>query len=119
MISPTQRTLTGVMFLVLAVTMMPIGAQSASPAYANFEPSQTNPIRLSADGTRLFAVNTANSFLSVFDVTTPSTPKLLTEVPVGLGPVSVNPLSDNVAWEVNQDFNSIRVVSALAGSGAK
>ena len=116
MISPTQRTLTGVMFLVLAVTMMPIGAQSASPAYANFEPSQTNPIRLSADGTRLFAVNTANSSLSVFDVTTPSTPKLLTEVPVGLGPVSVNPLSDNVAWVVNQGSNSISVVSPLAGS---
>jgi DNA-binding beta-propeller fold protein YncE len=96
--------------------MTPLGAQSGAPAYANFEPSQTNPIRISADGTRLFAVNTANSSLSVFDVTTPSAPKLLVEVPVGLGPVSVNPLSDNVAWVVNQVSNSISVVSPLAGS---
>jgi hypothetical protein len=34
-------------------------AQVPPSAYANFEGSQTNPIRLSADGTRLFAVNTA------------------------------------------------------------
>lgn len=86
-------------------------AQAGSLAYANFEASQTNPIRLSSDGTRLFAVNTANSSLSVFDVTTPTSPSLLVEIPVGLGPVSVNPLTNNVAWVVNQVSNSISVVS--------
>src|ERR1700684_1324072 len=111
MISPTQRTLTGVMFLVLAVTMMPIGAQSASPAYANFEPSQTNPIRLSSDGTRLFAVNTANASLSVFDATNAGSPELIEEIPVGLEPVSVNPLNDDQAWVVNQLSNSVSIVS--------
>ena len=89
--------------------------QAASPAYANFEPSQTNPIRLSADGTRLFAVNTANNSLSVFNVTTPAQPTLLVEIPVGLGPVSVNPLSDDVAWVVNQVSNSISVISVSKG----
>jgi len=86
-------------------------ATKAQPAFANFEPSPTNPIRLSADGTRLFAVNPANNSLSVFDVTTPGTPKLIAEIPVGLGPVSVNPRSDDVAWVVNQVSNSISVVS--------
>jgi DNA-binding beta-propeller fold protein YncE len=113
MISLTKLTLVGVIFLAFAILVTPLAA--ASPAYANFEASQTNPIRLSADGTRLFAVNTPNSSLSVFDVTTPSAPKLLVEIPVGLGPVSVNPLSDNVAWVVNQVSNSISVVSVSQG----
>lgn len=96
-------------------TPMTIKAQPAAPAFANFEPSPTSPIRLSADGTRLFAVNPANNSLSVFDVTTPGSPKPLIEIPVGLGPVSVNPLSDDVAWVVNQVSNSISVVSVSKG----
>jgi YVTN family beta-propeller protein len=96
--------------------MTPMAAMAQAGSYANFEGSQTNPIRLSADGTRLFAVNTANASLSVFNVTTPSSPTLLAQVPVGLGPVSVNTLNDNLAWVVNQVSNSISVVAPVAGS---
>jgi YVTN family beta-propeller protein len=90
-------------------------AQAPPPAFANFEESQTNPIRLSPDGTRLFAVNTANASLSVFDVTAPSTPNLIAQIPVGLGPVSVNPLNDDQAWVVNQISNSVSIVSVSKG----
>lgn len=79
--------------------------------FANFEPAQTNPIRLSSDGTRLFAVNTPNNSLSVFDVTQPRDPVLLAEIPVGIGPVSVNPLTNDEVWVVNQVSNSVSVVS--------
>jgi YVTN family beta-propeller protein len=91
-------------------------AQTPPPVFANFEEAQTNPLRLSADGTRLFAVNTPNASLSVFDVTTPGGPKLLAQIPVGLGPVSVNPRTNNEVWVVNQVSNSISVVTPLAGS---
>src|ERR1700679_2337988 len=94
---------------VILVALVTTTAQAPPPAFANFEAAQTNPIRLSADGTRLFAVNTANNTLSVFDVTTPGTPKLLAQIPVGLGPVSVNPLTDDIAWVVNQVSNSVSV----------
>jgi len=90
-------------------------AQATPPAFANFEEAQTNPVRLSADGTRLFAVNTPNASLSVFDVTTPASPKLLAEIPVGLGPVSVNPRTDDEVWVVSQVSNSISVVSVSQG----
>jgi DNA-binding beta-propeller fold protein YncE len=90
-------------------------AQAPPPSYANFEPAQTNPIRLSADGTRLFAVNTPNNSLSVFDVTQPASPSLLAEIPVGLGPVSVNPRTGDEVWVVNQVSNSISVVSVSQG----
>ena len=90
-------------------------AQSAPAAFANFEEAQTNPVRLSADGKRLFAANTPNASLSVFNVTTPGSPSLLVQIPVGLGPVSVNPRTDDEAWVVNQVSNSVSVVSVSKG----
>lgn len=94
--------------------MVTARATRAQSTYANFEPAQTNPIRLSKDGKVLFAVNTANNSLSVFNVSKPATPVLLAEIPVGLGPVSVNPLSSTQVWVVNQVSNSISVVSLSA-----
>lgn len=99
--------------IALAHPVAPAGA--ATPTFANFEPGQTNPLRQSADGTRLLAVNTPNASLSVFDLSPPSRPRLIAEIPVGLGPVSVNPKSNDEAWVVNQVSNSISVVSVARG----
>jgi len=118
MFSPAKRATIGLISLALCallVTLVVTKAQAPPPPYANFEPAQTNPIRLSADGTRLFAVNTPNNSLSVFDVTAPAAPALLAEIPVGVGPVSVNPLTDDEAWVVNQVSNSVSVVSVSQG----
>ena len=81
----------------------------------NFEGKQTAPIRLSPDGTRLFAVNTPDARLSVFDVSNPSNPILIAEIPVGLEPVSVNPISNEEAWVVNEVSDSVSVVSVSRG----
>ena len=67
----------------------------AQTNYVNFEGKQTRPICLSADGTRLFAVNTPDARLSVFDVSHPLSPFLLAEIPVGVEPVSVNVLNND------------------------
>src|SRR2546422_9078189 len=84
-------------------------AQSTN--FVNFEGKQTSPIRLSPDGMRLFAVNTPDSRLSVFDVSNPGNPILIAEIPVGVEPVSVNPLNSDEAWVVNEVSDSISVVS--------
>src|ERR1700674_5094552 len=117
MLKINKAGLQSVLFAALAAS--PIAAQ-APPAYVNFEGAQTNPIRISADGTRLFAVNTPNGTLSVFClatvgacVGTPSSPALMAEIPVGIEPVSVN-INPNVAgngeaWVVNQISNSVSV----------
>jgi YVTN family beta-propeller protein len=84
---------------------------AAAQSYINFEGKQTSPIRLSPDGTRLFAVNTADNRLSVFDVSVPRNPILIAEIPVGLEPVSVNPISNDEAWVVNEVSDSVSVVS--------
>ncbi len=93
-------------FVVLAGNLF---AQSTN--YVNFEGKQTSPIRLSPDGTRLFAVNTPDARLSVFDVSNPSNPILMAEIPVGLEPVSVHPLNNDEAWVVNEVSDSVSIVS--------
>ena len=59
--------------------------------YVNFESHQMRPICLSPDGTRLFAVNTPDGRLSVFDVSNTANPLpvLIREIAVGMEPVSV------------------------------
>src|SRR5580698_10532408 len=98
---------------------MHAAAQVPPSEFVNFEGAQTNPIRISADGTRLFAVNTPNGTLSVFDITQPSSPALIAEIPVGIEPVSVNinakVANNNEAWVVNQVSNSVSVVSVSKG----
>jgi YVTN family beta-propeller protein len=83
--------------------------------FVNFEGAQTNPVRLSPDGTRLFAVNTPDARLSVFDLLAPANPALIAEIPVGIEPVSVNPRTNDEAWVVNQVSDSISVVSVASG----
>jgi len=105
--------------IAAACAMGPLTAQVPPSEFVNFEGAQTNPIRISADGTRLFAVNTPNATVSVFDLTTPSNPTLTVEIPVGIEPVSVN-INPNVAgndeaWVVNQESDSVSVVSVSKG----
>src|SRR5580692_6556587 len=91
--------------LVSAVLLILVSATTADnppPGFANFEPAQVNPIRLSSDGRTLYAVNTPNNTLSVFDVSRPDSPNLQNEIPVGVGPVSVNPRTQDEIWVVNQ-----------------
>lgn len=101
--------------LVVAAAACAALAQVPPAAYVNFEGAQTNPIRLSADGKFLYAVNTPDARLSVFDVRSPLAPKLIAEIPVGIEPVSVNPRTDDEVWVVNQESDSISVVSVSQG----
>lgn len=102
----------------LVVCVFPSMTQTGGTAFVNFESSFTNPVRLSGDGTRLYAVNNPNATLSIFNVqTSPSTPTLSAEIPVGIEPVSVNenPLNTDQVWVVCQESDSVSVVSRSKG----
>ncbi|HEY6361080.1 MAG TPA: beta-propeller fold lactonase family protein [Vicinamibacterales bacterium] len=101
--------------VVIALPRSVTTVEGQSFEFTNFEGAQTNPLRLSPDGTRLFAVNTSNGSLSVFDISEPAFPVLRGEIPVGLEPVSVNPRSNDEAWVVNQVSDSVSVVSVSRG----
>src|SRR6185437_13592937 len=90
-----------------------IGA-SGAPAFVTFESGQVRPLAMSPDGKLLFAANTPNSTLEIFDLTA-APPRLVARVPVGLEPVTVAPRSNTEVWVANLVSDSVSIVS-LAGT---
>lgn len=92
----------------------PLRAQVPAAAFVNFEARQTSPVRLSPGGQLLFAVNSADARLSVFNIT--QTPPLLAnEIPVGIEPVSVNARTNDEVWVVNELSDSVSIISISLG----
>src|SRR4051812_9386264 len=89
-------------------------AAVTSPSFLEFESGQVRPIALSPDGTRLFAVNTPNGSLEIFNVTDGGL-AFAARVPVGLEPVAVAARHGTEVWVVNHLSDSISVVT-LAGT---
>ncbi|MFK7741141.1 MAG: beta-propeller fold lactonase family protein [Planctomycetota bacterium] len=81
-----------------------------SQSYVPFESGPIAPVRASADGSRLFVVDTQGGSLSVFDLRDPARPFLIAEIPVGGEPVSVQPRTRDEVWVVNQLSDSVAVV---------
>ena len=99
-----------------AIFLSVVLTASVAPAHVedfiHFEGRQTHSVRLSADGERLFALNTADGRLSVFDVTNPAAPPLLfAEIPVGLEPVSLAERTADEIWVVNEVSDCVSIVS--------
>ena len=82
---------------------------SSAGDYTLFESGHVRPLALSPDGRRLFAVNTPDNRLEIFDLTAggfiPAG-----SVPVGLEPVAVAALSATEAWVVNHLSDSVSIV---------
>lgn len=105
------RLLSGMAAAALLTVGAPTpSAQAATPSFIAFESGHVRPIAQSADGTRLFAVNTPNNTLDVFNIT-PTGLQLFARVPVGLEPVAVALRTDNEVWVVNHLSDSVSVVS--------
>ncbi|MBL8750359.1 MAG: hypothetical protein JNK78_14450, partial [Planctomycetes bacterium] len=68
-----------------------VAGAAAAQSFVNFESGPVSPVRVSADGTRLFVADTVGGRLCVYDLRDASSPFLVAEIPVGLEPVSVNP----------------------------
>jgi len=87
---------------------------------ALFTSPQTNPVALSADGTRLYVANTTSGSLSIVDVSNAAAPVELAKIKVGLDPVGVavrpkvdpnDPNEDELVFVTNHVSDSISVVS--------
>ncbi|RKI74011.1 hypothetical protein D7X55_03640 [Corallococcus sp. AB049A] len=103
------RTRTGLLCAAVSLfASAPAAAQA--PSFIEFESAHVRPLALSPDGTKLFAVNTPDNRLEVFNVTSAGL-SLVAEVPVGLEPVSVAARSNTEVWVVNHLSDSVSVVS--------
>ena len=110
--APCTRLLCCAMVLIVswsaAASIIPSGK-----TFWLFESGQVRPLALSPDGTRLYAVNTPDNRLEIFDVSAGG----LTHagaVPVGLEPVSVAARSDDEVWVVNHLSDSVSIVDVSA-----
>ena len=88
----------------------PVAASSTGPSFVEFESGPVRPIAMSADGNTLFAVNTPNGTLEIFNIT-PNGVVFQSRVPVGMEPVAVAARNNNEVWVVNHLSDSISVVS--------
>jgi DNA-binding beta-propeller fold protein YncE len=77
--------------------------------FTTFESGQVRPLALSPDGSRLFAVNTPDGILEVFEIG-PSGLIHAESVPVGLEPVAVAARTNTEVWVANHLSDSISIV---------
>ena len=92
----------------------PASASSTGPSFIEFDSGQVRPLAISPNRQRLFAVNTPNGTLEVFDLSS-GMPVFQYRVAVGLEPVAVAARSASEVWVVNHLSDSVSIVS-LAGT---
>ena len=86
-------------------------------SFTTFESGQVRPLAMSPDGTKLFAVNTPDARLEIFDITS-GVPVHTGSVDVGLEPVAVAARTDTEVWVVNHLSDDVSIVS-LTASGPR
>lgn len=114
-----RRTVYGFAALALAAWLChrflnrtTVSASSNGPAFVEFESGHVRPIAMSADGSTLFAVNTPNGTLEIFDLTLGKL-NLTYRVPVGLEPVTVGARTSSEVWVTNLLSDSVSIVSLM------
>jgi YVTN family beta-propeller protein len=92
--------------VVLALTSSTAFSQAD---FVTFESGHVRPLALSPDGGRLYAVNTPDGHLEIFDVVGGNLVPV-ESVAVGMEPVSVAARSDDEVWVVNHLSDSVSIV---------
>ncbi len=82
----------------------------ATASYTLFESGQVRPLALSPDRKRLFAVNTPDNRVEVFEVKDGGLVHQ-TSIPVGLEPVAIAAPTDHEVWVVNHLSDSVSVIA--------
>jgi DNA-binding beta-propeller fold protein YncE len=85
-------------------------APGATPRFTAFDAGQVRPLALSRGGDQLFAVNTPDNRLEVFEIKANGRLKHRSSIPVGLEPVAVAVRDADEVWVVNHLSDSVSVV---------
>jgi DNA-binding beta-propeller fold protein YncE len=97
--------------LVASLTLsLGVPLASAQSTFLTFDTLQARPIAISPDGTRLFAVDTPDNHLEIFDIDLDGDLVPAGSVPVGMEPTAVAARDDDEVWVVNFLSDSVSVV---------
>lgn len=99
---------------ILPSTALATEGSNEDAAYTLFETGQVRPLAMSPNGQRLYAVNTPDNRLEVFNIYS-SGLSLIGSVTVGLEPISVAVRNDNEVWVVNHLSDSVSVIDTSNG----
>jgi 6-phosphogluconolactonase (cycloisomerase 2 family) len=100
--------------LVVASFLLFSCLATAQVSFVAFESGHVRPIALSPDGSQLFAVNTPDNTLEIFDVGVGGL-TFAAAVPVGLEPVAIAARNNDEVWVVNHLSDSVSIVD-LSGA---
>ncbi len=102
-------------FVLVCALFLTAGlAHAQQPNFIAFESGHVRPVALSPDGSKLFAVNTPDNTLEIFNVG-PGGLSFSAAVPVGMEPVSVAARNNTEVWVVNHLSDSVSIVD-LSGA---
>ncbi|MFT3859644.1 MAG: hypothetical protein QM742_19770 [Aquabacterium sp.] len=99
--------------LLASAPLMALSVDSAhaqAPSFFAFESGHVRPMAMSADGSKLYVVNTPNNTLEIFNVTSGGL-QFASRVTVGLEPVAVAIRNDGEVWVVNHLSDSVSIVN--------
>jgi len=100
----------------IALLSFSLGSQDSTPRpFWNFETNLVHPVRVSADGERLFCVNPPEGALEIYSLSDADKPVLMRSLPVGLEPCSVTERNADEIWVVDSLSDSVSVVSLSEG----
>ena len=105
----SPRSFTAALFVVFLTATVVATPAVAQTSFVAFESGHVRPITLSPNGSKLFAVNTPDNTLEIFDVGAGGL-TFAASVPVGMEPVSVAARTDGEVWVVNHLSDSISIV---------
>ncbi len=96
-------------FLIFIFPALIVSNLCHADSFVAFESGHVRPLALSSGGDYLYAVNTPDNQIEVFDVTpTGMTP--IASIPVGMEPVAIALRDDTEAWVVNHLSDSISII---------
>jgi hypothetical protein len=91
------------------------GPALAQDTFVTFDTGQVRPVAVSPDGSQLFAVNTPDNTLEIFDIDGSGDLTRAGSVQVGMEPVAVAARTNTEVWVVNFLSDSVSIVD-LSGS---
>src|SRR5262249_46061551 len=104
-----ERMLTRASMIVILLASG-VASTASAASFVEFESGQVRPLALSPDRTRLFALNTPDNRLEIFDVGATGGLVHTGSVPVGLEPVAVAARTNGEVWVVNHLSDSVSIV---------